>query len=144
MNETSTVPTKHKARIVTLQVLYEVDEAQHDALEILERRLHQDSLPTVVESFACWLIQGVLEHKALIDRMISILAPAWPLNQMAVVDRNILRIAIFEIRLGGKTPSKVAINEAVELAKVFGSDNSAKFVNGVLGSVIRTPLIQSK
>ncbi len=144
MNETSTVPAKHESRIVTLQVLYEVDEAQHDALQILERRLRQDSLLPIVGSFARWLIQGVLKHKASIDKIISIFAPAWPLKQMAAVDKNILRIAIFEIRIGGKTPPKVAINEAVELAKVFGSDSSAKFVNGVLGSVIKSPVIQSK
>ena len=83
-----------------------------------------------------FLIEGVLENRERIDLVISTFAPAWPISQMAVVDRNILRVGIFELTISEGTPPKVAINEAVELGKVFGSDNSHRFVNGVLGSVI--------
>ena len=88
--------------------------------------------------FAHQLVDGVLENKAEIDKIISAFAPNWPIDQMAIVDKNILRVAIYEMVLGGETPPKVAINEAVELAKSFGSDSSPKFVNGVLGSVMAT------
>ena len=83
----------------------------------------------------CKLVSGVVQHKEKIDLNIQKFAPAWPIEQISVVDRNILRLAIFEILLDNKVPVKVAINEAVELAKVFGGDNSPRFVNGVLGSI---------
>ena len=88
--------------------------------------------------FAHNLVEGVLNNQTEIDTIISDFAPSWPITQMAIVDRNILRMAIYEMILGGDTPPKVAINEAVELAKVFGSDSSPRFVNGVLGSVMET------
>ncbi len=81
------------------------------------------------------LVSGVIQNKEKIDLNIQNFAPAWPIEQIPVVDRNILRLAIFEILLDNKVPVKVAINEAVELAKTFGGDNSSRFVNGVLGSV---------
>ena len=86
-------------------------------------------------AFAQELVNGVIQNKEEIDHNIQNFAPAWPIKQIPVVDRNILRLAIFEILLDNKVPVKVAINEAVELAKTFGSDNSPRFVNGVLGSV---------
>ena len=86
-------------------------------------------------AFVRELVSGVIQNGQEIDRKIKNLAPAWPIEQIPVIDRNILRLAIFEILLDNKVPVKVAINEAVELAKAFGSDNSARFVNGVLGSV---------
>ena len=130
-------PRRH-ARIVALQVLYETDLAWHDSAGVLERRADEDSLPVDAAAFAQDLVNGVFENREEIDKMVARFAPSWPIEQMAVVDRNILRVAIFEIMLGGETPPKVAINEAVELAKVFGSDSSPKFVNGVLGSVMET------
>jgi transcription antitermination protein NusB len=126
---------RRKARIVALQVLFEVDLAGHDADEALAWRVGEAALPREGEDFARELIQGVLTNKGKIDSIIQAWAPAWPVSQIAIIDRNILRLAIFEILLNNKVPVKAAINEAVELAKTFGGDNSPKFVNGVLGSV---------
>lgn len=128
--------TRHRSRIVALQVLYETDMIGRDASAVLERRIEEDSLSAAMAEFARTLVDGVLENREEIDKIVMTFAPSWPIQQMAVVDRNILRVAIFEIVLGGETPPKVAINEAVELAKVFASDSSPKFVNGVLGSVM--------
>ena len=85
--------------------------------------------------FASQLLQGVIEHQEEMDVLISRYAPEWPLDQMAVIDRNILRIAIYEFLINGNTPVKVAINEAVELAKTYGSDSAPRFINGVLGTI---------
>ena len=131
---------RRRARVIALQVLYEIDGARHDPDLAFEQRLREQSIPTPAESFAREIIAGVLENRERIDTIISTYAPSWPISQMAVVDRNILRVAIFELGIGKETPPKVAINEAVELGKVFGSDASPKFVNGVLGSVIGSQL----
>ncbi len=93
-------------------------------------------LPSAGAAFAEKLVHGVLAHKATLDELIQRNAPQWPVHQMAIVDRNILRIALFELVLDRTTPVKVAINEAVEMAKMFGSESSHRFVNGVLGSVV--------
>ena len=126
---------RRKARVVALQVLFEVDLAGHDAGEALAWRVDEAALPEEGVDFVRELVQGVLTNKDKIDSMIQTRAPAWPVSQIAVIDRNILRLAIFEILLNNKVPVKAAINEAVELAKTFGSENSPKFVNGVLGTV---------
>ena len=126
---------RRKARTIALQVLFEVDSVAHDAEQALERLLAEASLPEDGESFVRELVAGVLTNKERIDNMIQIYAPAWPVAQLAAIDRNILRLAMFEILLNNKVPVKVAINEAVELAKTFGSENAPKFVNGVLGTV---------
>ncbi len=110
VGETGTAPARRKARVIALQVLYEMDEARHDALLALERRLQQESLFPSVKSFARRLVEGVLANRTEIDEMISTLAPAWPHEQMAIVDKNILRVAIFEIRMGGETSSLFAVN----------------------------------
>ncbi len=128
--------TRRKARVVALQVLYEVDGARHDPRSALENRLTEGPLAPPARRFARRLIDGVIEHRSDIDSVISTYAPSWPISQMAMVDLNILRVAIFEIMMGGETPPKVAINEAVELGKIFGTDSSPRFVNGVLGSVM--------
>ena len=120
---------------MALQVLFEVDIAHHDPEAILQQRLTYKPLPEAGRGFARSLVQGVLEHRAGLDALIRNNAPEWPLDQVAVIDRNILRMAIFEFVVGGGTPVKVAINEAVELAKLFGSDSSGRFVNGVLGAI---------
>ena len=124
--------------MVALQVLYEGDGARHDPMLAFENRRRDDELPASIQTYAGKLIEGVLDNRERIDTIISTYAPTWPINQMAIVDRNILRVAIFEIMMGEETPPKVAINEAVELGKVFGSDSSPKFVNGVLGSVMES------
>jgi len=116
--------------------LFEVDSVKHPAELVLARRLEEKPLPAEGETFVRQLVQGVLAHRPDLDRIIEDMAPDWPLEQMAIVDRNILRIAIYEITIDGQTPIKVAINEAVELAKLFGSDSSRRFVNGVLGTLV--------
>jgi len=122
-------------RALALKVLYEVDLVGHDVDETLTRFLAEAGLSEENAAFALELVSGVIQNRDEIDRNIQRFAPAWPVEQLPVVDRNILRLAIFEILHNNKVPIKVAINEAVELAKTFGSDTSSKFVNGVLGSV---------
>ncbi len=126
---------RRKARVIALQVLYEVDSVGHDIESTLAHLLAEGRLPEENVAFARGLVSGVIQNKEKIDQHIRNFATAWPLEQIPIVDRNILRLAIFEILLDNNVPVKVAINEAVELAKMFGSDNSPKFVNGVLGSV---------
>lgn len=125
----------HIGRILALQTLYEVDLAGHTPHIVLERLQQEQMLPPEAVDFARALIKGVLTHKRQIDEWLAKTAPTWPVEQIAPIDRNILRLAIYEILLDNKTPVRAAINEAVELAKTFGSDNSAKFVNGVLGAI---------
>ena len=124
--------------MAVLQVLCEVDSVRHDAGDVLDRRVVDEKFSPSAEDFVQKLSWGVLENLQEIDKIISEFAPNWPLSQMAIVDRNLLRVAIYEIVMDSDTPPKVAINEAVELAKVFGSESSPKFVNGVLGSVMET------
>lgn len=128
------VGSRRRARALALQALYEVDITGHRAEEVFSRLLTEKELDEGHADFARGLIEGVLQHQKGIDERIRSFAPAWPLSQMAAIDRNILRLAIFEILIDNSVPVKVAINEAVELAKTFGSDSSPKFVNGVLGS----------
>ncbi len=130
------MPTKRRqARVLALQTLYEADTTGHDPSEILQRLLEESDCNDEVKAFAKELVDGAIAERERLDDVIAKVAPAWPIEQMAIIDRNILRLAILEILLNNRTPVKAAINEAVELAKSFGSDNSAKFVNGVLGSV---------
>jgi len=126
---------RRKARTVALQALFEVDRVSHDPEETLGRLVDETSLLEEGALFARELVDGVLKNKERIDGTIQTYAPAWPVAQLAAIDRNILRLAIFEILFNNKVPVKAAINEAVELAKTFGSENSPKFVNGVLGTV---------
>ena len=127
--------TRRQARCLTLEVLYEVDIASHAPLEVMERHIFEQGLDDAGVAFAHKLMDGVLKFQEAMDSLISRYAPEWPLDQMAVVDRNILRIAIYEFLVDDETPVKVAINEAVELAKVYGSDSAPRFINGVLGSL---------
>jgi N utilization substance protein B len=127
--------TRRKARVKALQALYEIDSVGHNVAEVLGRQTEDDPLEEESAIFMKELVEGVLSNEAEIDRVIEIYAPAWPVAQMALVDRNILRLAIFEILFNNKVPVKVVINEAVDLAKMFGGDNTPKFINGVLGTV---------
>ena len=120
---------------MALQALYEADAVGHEAEAALEPLLAEANLSAENAGFARELVTGVVQHKEDIDRHIRNFAPAWPLAQIPAIDRNVLRLAIFEILIDNKVPVKVGINEAIELAKTFGSDGSAKFINGVLGSV---------
>jgi len=126
---------RRKARRLALQALYEIDSAGHGVEEVVTRLLVEAGLSEASNAFVRELVDGVIQNKDRLDQSIQKFAPAWPVAQIPVVDRNILRLAIFEVLLDNRVPVKVAINEAVELAKTFGSDNSARFVNGVLGSV---------
>lgn len=130
---------RHRVRIVVLQTLFEADLAGHDAQEVLQRHLEERRFPPNMEAFAWQLLKGVLQHSQEIDALIAEAAPNWPLEQMARIDVNILRIAILELLFLGEAhiPAKAAINEAVELSKSFGSDGSRRFVNGVLGTLVR-------
>jgi len=127
--------TRRRARRVVLETLYEYDIVDHIPAEVLERRLEDNPMERAGLDFTALLVQGVVEYQTHIDMLIARYAPEWPLDQMAVIDRNILRIAIFEFLISEQTPVKVAINEAVELAKTYGSDSAPRFVNGVLGTL---------
>jgi N utilization substance protein B len=129
------VKARRKARSLALQVLYEVDCTTHPLEEVFHYRLDETPVDEVVEAFARQLAEGVLHYAAELDELIHRHAPEWPLDQMAIIDRNVLRMAIWEFAVGHTTPIKVAINEAVELAKLYGSDSAARFVNGVLGAL---------
>ena len=126
---------RRRARAIALQALYEVDSVGHDIEGTLGHLLANVELPEENADFVRGLVNGVIQNREEIDQNIRNFAPTWPVEQIPLIDRNILRLAIFEILLDNKVPVKVAINEAVELAKTFGSDNSARFINGVLGSV---------
>ena len=129
------VGARRQARTLALQVLYEVDSVGHKTEEVLSHLLIEERLSEENINFICEIVRGVIQNKGKIDEHIRSLAPTWPIEQLSVVDRNILRLAIFEILLDNKVSVKIAINEAVELAKIFGSESSSRFVNGVLGSV---------
>jgi len=125
-----------KARAVALQVLYEIDVMEnHLPGEALASRLEETPLENQLDQFVEQIIFGVLPIRDKLDEFISAHAPEWPLDQVAIIDRNILRIALWEFAVFGRTPVKVAINEAIELAKLYGSDSAGRFVNGVLGSL---------
>jgi N utilization substance protein B len=125
--------SRHDVRVLALQVLYEADTAQRDAGVILGRHFQESQLTDGLRSYASHLVSGVVVEQAGLDKLISDLAPDFPVAQLAAIDRNILRIALWEMRFGD-VPVKAAINEAVDLAKDFGSDTSARFINGVLGA----------
>jgi transcription antitermination protein NusB len=127
--------SRTRARGVALQVLYEVDTVNHPPAEVLQARLEETPLPEALSEFARQITFGVYPLIRELDEIISRYAPEWPLDQIAAIDRNILRLACWEFAVHGETPVKVAINEAVELAKLYGSDSAPRFVNGVLGSL---------
>ena len=125
-----------RARALALQVLYETDLSAHLPGDVLKTRLEETTLPLDLAEFARGIIFGVLPIREHLDRVIAKYAPEWPMDQIAAIDRNILRMACWEFAISRETPVKVAINEAVELAKLFGSDSTARFVNGVLGTLV--------
>lgn len=136
---------RHLGRIVALQTIYEYEfrlqssDSTVDADEILARNLERYESAIDDTAFVEQLIHGVIEHQAELDEKLQPMAPEWPLQQIARVDRAVLRLGLYELLYNAKfVPPKVAINEAVELAKAFGSDNSSKFINGVLGTAYRT------
>ncbi|MFC2058457.1 transcription antitermination factor NusB [Chloroflexota bacterium] len=128
-------PIRRKARIAALQTLYENDCSSHDTEKSLGWLREEYDLPEQALEYAQELVRGIIKNRSQIDSIIQTHAPVFPLEQLSPIDRNILRLAIFEISIDNRVPPKAAINEAVELAKAFGSSNSPKFVNGVLGAV---------
>jgi len=124
-----------RARALALQVLYEVDIANHPAADVFKSRLEETPLADELAEFSRQIIFGILPIAHELDQLISKYAPEWPLDQIAAIDRNILRMSLWEFAVFHETPIKVAINEAVELAKQYGSDSAPRFVNGVLGSL---------
>ena len=126
---------RRKARIIALQALYELDSVGHTADQMMARVAEETKASAEVQRFARELVDGVQNSRDRIDEIIRQRAPAWPLEQMAAIDRNILRVAIYEVVIDNKVPMRAAINEAVELAKEFGGETSPRFVNGVLGSI---------
>lgn len=133
--------TRHLIRTVILQSLYEWDfyHRQHDLPQILERNLEEFAPGIDEPEFAWKILKGIIDHLQDIDAVIVKSAPEWPLDKIAIIDRNILRVGLSELIYADKeeVPPKVAINEAIEMAKSYGGPNSAKFINGVLGSVYR-------
>lgn len=133
--------TRHLIRTIVFQSLYEWDFHNHtvDFITILERNLGHLGQDIDEPEFAWRLAKGVVEHLDEIDKIIEKSAPEWPINQIALVDRNVLRLGLYELLFSDKeeVPPKVAINEAIEVAKNYGGINSPKFINGVLGTVYR-------
>ena len=132
----TSVHIRRLARISALQALYELDTTHHLADNVIAFRLAEHPLTPEGEAFLRLIVSSVVKQKTSLDARIQRHAPAWPVAQIAVVDRNILRIALVELSEAVGTPPKVAINEAVDLAKMFGSDSSPRFVNGVLGAAM--------
>ncbi len=136
---------RHLGRIVALQTLYEYEfrhqseDKNLDLNEILDRNIERYKEAIDDTAFVNELVDGVLKHQTELDEKLQPMAPGWPLDQIARIDRNVLRIGLYELLYkAASVPPKVVINEAVELAKAFGSDNSSKFINGVLGTAYRT------
>ena len=131
-----TVSTRRDTRILSLQILCEVDTVNHDVEIVISQIRHNNEISSKDDQIVCKLVNNVLENLQQLDNMIITYASSWPINQMPVVDRNLLRMAIGEIEWVTSTPNKVVVNEAVEIAKIFGSERSPSFVNGVLGSFL--------
>lgn len=137
---------RRKARALALQVLFEIDSVEHSVDVALPHRLEaareedealdREPLPPEGEAFVKSLVRGVLDNRSELDGLIAKFAPEYPVDQLAIVDRNILRLAFFELKNMGDVPVKVAINEAVELAKLYASDSAPRFINGVLGAYL--------
>lgn len=144
--------SRHLARSIAMQSLYEWDFSAHgesapeehgrgdSVMEaILEKNIAEFGPGLEDTAFVKTLVHGVMKHHAEIDAIIEKAAPEWPLAQIAAVDRNVLRLGLFELLFGNReeVPPKVAINESIELAKSFGGESSGRFINGVLGTVYR-------
>ncbi len=136
MPEVKLKDLRRRARMAALQSLFASEVKAQDAQSSLAWLTDEDMLEAATVDFAASLIRGVTDSRTELDKVIQRYAPAWPVPMLSVVDRNILRIALFELLHTPNVPPKTAVDEAVELAKVFGSDSSARFVNGVLGSVM--------
>lgn len=128
--------SRTKARSIALQVLYEFDICGHSPGTILTKKFDHLKVDDSIIDFISNIVSGVVKNMTILDEFIADFAPDWPLDQVAIIDRNLLRIALWEIAIYQKTPIKVVINEAVELAKIYGSEGTPRFINGVLGGFI--------
>ncbi len=128
--------SRTKARGFALQVLYELDQSIHPAGTIIQNLSEEFPLEENLTDFAVSIINGVIPIRSKLDEAIAKFAPDWPIDQVAIIDRNILRIALWELCFESGTPVKVVINESIELGKSFGSDSTPRFVNGVMGSLV--------
>lgn len=126
---------RSQARRVALQALYEIDSTGHGVGAVLTNLLEHTSENRRAKGYMTNLVKGVNKHEDKLDAVLQQYAPEWPIGQVAVIDRNILRIALFEMGMEKRTPVGVAIDEAIELAKLFGAENTPRFINGVLGSI---------
>jgi N utilization substance protein B len=127
---------RRQTRILALQALYEIDSVGHPPMNVITRHLQENqSLSRDALDYMRALVLGTLENRHTLDQLIAESAPEWPVDELAIIDRSILRLALWELGASEDTPIKVAINEAVELAKRFGSDSAPRFVNGVLGNL---------
>ncbi len=129
---------RHLARILAVQTLFEVDAARHDPQAVLDRQVEEHGAQPASRDFAWKIISCTLDHQEEVDALIRSAAPAWPLEQLAGVDRAVIRAACGEALYNIGTPVKVVINEAVEVAKQYGGENSGRFINGVLGTILST------
>lgn len=140
--------TRRQGREIALQLLYEIDTTQKSIQDLLKEKLHlrfpveteplEETESNQVLDFAISLIQGVMEHKTSIDQTIERYATHWKISRMAKVDRNILRLATFEMQYCPEVPTSVSINEAIDLAKTYGSEDSSAFINGVLDQIAKS------
>ena len=132
------VTSRRETRVIVLQVLCESDSVAHEAISVLHRTMAEHDVAPGASEFATYLVSNVLVNRDELDNIITAYAPSWPLSQMAIVDRNVLRMAIAEIEWGVDAPPGAVVNEAVELAKAFGAEGSPGFVNGVLGALLNS------
>lgn len=131
---------RHLSRTVAMQTLYQWDfnNKQNQELDKIIERNKKELAPGLEDKgFSESLVKGVVKNISLIDKYIEKYAPEWPIEQITIIDRNILRLGIYELKFSQEVPPKVAINEAIELAKTFGGESSGKFINGVLGTIYR-------
>ncbi|HET9781966.1 MAG TPA: transcription antitermination factor NusB [Candidatus Dormibacteraeota bacterium] len=132
------VGKRHQARELALKVLFQVEGTGDDPEEVLRYHAAENGATEEITSFARALVRGVLDNQERLDTILSDASEHWRLEQMAKVDRVILRIAVYEIAIDRKVPTKAAINESIELAKTFSGDEAGRFVNGILGRVAAT------
>ena len=129
------LPPRRRARALALQALFELDATEHQAGDVLQALFNDSDLSPSGEEFARELVAAVDQRQDTLDAKIQEYAPAWPVSQLSLVDRSLLRLAVYELTIGKSASAKVVINEAVELAKLFGGESSPRFINGVLGSL---------
>jgi transcription antitermination protein NusB len=129
---------RHQARELALKVLFQLEAADDDPEEVLRYHAVEGGTPHDVATFATELVHGVIENREKLDEILAQASDNWKLDQMAKVDRIILRIAVYEIAIDRQVPTKAAINESIELAKTFSGDEAGRFVNGILGRVAAT------